>query len=83
MQKEHKEFKAKLKETQKELRYTKEKLKRREKTISKLLEEIQGFVGKEHYDLLKLNFDEETLTLFENEMSQRDKLTQVSGILKI
>ena len=73
MQKEHKEFKAKLKETQKELRYTKEKLKRRDKTISKLLEEIQGFVGKEQYDLLKLNFDEETLTLFENEMSQRDK----------
>lgn len=70
---EHKESRQKLQETRKQLKYAKEKLKRRDNTITKLLEEVKGLIGNDQYDLLKLNFDDETLVLFDNEIQQRDK----------
>ena len=73
LQKEFEQTKEKLKETQKELKYMKEKLKRRESKISKLIDEVQSMLGKEQHDILKLNFDNDTLTLFENELENRSK----------
>ena len=73
LQKEFKLTKEKLKETQKELKSIKQKLKRRESKISKLIDEVQSMLGKEQHDILKLNFDNDTLTLFENELENRNK----------
>lgn len=68
--------KAMVKQKDKEVKCLRQKLKRRDTTISSILHEMEELklLSSEQHSLLKLNFDSDTLSLIENEL----KATQSS-----
>lgn len=69
-----KQTQQKLEQARKELKGLKQKVKRRDATISKLLENVRdlNLINQGQLDLLKLNFGEKTFTLIDNELKAKD-----------
>ena len=70
-----KETTKKLQEARKELKVAKQKVKRQSKRITSLLEELKKkhIINQWQFELLKVNFGENTLTLIDTELKSLEK----------